>query len=91
MLTKKLTVLNPSGLHARPASNFVQTTGRFKSSVNFSKNGIVYNGKSILSVLSACVKCNDEIELHIDGIDESDALDAITSAVKSGLGETLDS
>ena len=91
MLTKKLTVLNPSGLHATPASNFVQTTGRFKSSVNFSKNGIVYNGKSILSVLSACVKCNDEIELHIDGIDESDALDAITSAVKSGLGETLDS
>lgn len=90
MVTEKITVLNPSGLHARPASNFVQTTGQFKSTVHFSKSGNIYNGKSILSVLSACVKYKDEIELQVNGSDESEALYTISTAIKSGLGEKIE-
>lgn len=89
MVTEKITVLNPSGLHARPASNFVQTTGQFKSTVHFSKGGNIYNGKSILSVLSACVKYKDEIELQINGSDENKALDFISAAIKNGLSEEI--
>ena len=89
MLTKKITILNPSGLHARPAGNFVKTAGKFNSAVTFAKNGRCFDGKSIISVLSACVKLHDEIELRIEGSDEEAACSAITDAVNSGLGEQI--
>ena len=45
------------------------------------------NAKSVLSVLGACVKCGDEIELICDGADEQEAMAAITELINSGLGE----
>ncbi|MDQ9887907.1 HPr family phosphocarrier protein, partial [Acinetobacter pittii] len=45
------------------------------------------NAKSVLSVLGACVKCGDEIELVCDGPDEQEALDSLVKAIESGLGE----
>ena len=45
------------------------------------------NAKSVLSVLGACVKCGDEIELVCEGADEQEALKALTDAISSGLGE----
>ena len=51
------------------------------------KDGKTYMGKSIVSVLSACVKCGTEIELVADGNDEAQALQDMVSAVNSGLGE----
>lgn len=89
MITKKIVVLNPSGLHARPASNFVKITGAYKSKIDFVKDGKTYNGKSILSVMAACVKCKEEIELQIDGADEADALQAIEKGIQEGLGEEI--
>ena len=74
MVSQKVTVMNASGLHARPANAFV-------------KDGKTYMGKSIVSVLSACVKCGTEIELVADGNDEAQALQDMVSAVNSGLGE----
>ena len=90
MKKEKIVVLNPSGLHARPAGCFVKKASQFKSRVQFEKNGNLYNGKSILSVLSACVKAKEEIELQIEGPDEEDALFAITEAVRDGLGEPIE-
>ena len=45
------------------------------------------NAKSVLSVLGACVKCGDEIELTCEGVDEQEALDNMVAAIESGLGE----
>ena len=90
MLTERIVVLNPSGLHARPASNFVKAAGHFKSDINVKKKGTIYNGKSMLSILAACIKCQDEIELQIDGPDEEEALKTLTMAIKEGLGEKIE-
>ena len=89
MISKTIAVLNPSGLHARPASVFVQTLSKFQSSAEFTKDGEDYNAKSIVDLLMACVKCNDVIELRIDGEDEEEAMETILQAVSTGLGEEL--
>ena len=87
MLTQKITITNPSGLHMRPAGVLVKTVQPFRSDVMFGIRGSQYNAKSMLNVLSACVKCGDEIELSIDGEDERDCMDAVAAAVENGLGE----
>lgn len=89
MKNLKITVSNPSGLHARPASAFVRATTKFDSNVSFKKADQVYNAKSIIAIMSACVKCNEEIEILADGEDEDEAIDAIAAAIRSGLGEQI--
>ncbi|MCI8292439.1 MAG: HPr family phosphocarrier protein [Hespellia sp.] len=91
MLTEKITICNPSGLHARPASQFVYIAGLFQSSIFFRKVGddTLYNAKSILSVLTACVKFQMEIELQINGPDEEAAFRTICAAVENGFGEAI--
>ena len=55
--------------------------------MNFRFGNISGNAKSVLSVLGACIKCGDEVEFICDGPDEKEALCAMVSMVKSGLGE----
>ena len=78
MISQKITVNNPSGLHLRPAGALCNEAIKY---------GAKSNAKSVLSVLGACVKCGDEIELICDGTDEQAAMEALTSAISSGLGE----
>ena len=66
MLSKTLTVVNPSGLHLRPAGVLSQ---------------------SVLNVMAAGIKSGTEITLICDGEDEADAMDTISKAIESGLGE----
>ena len=87
MVSQKVTVMNASGLHARPANAFVKEAVRHGCNILIKKDGKTYMGKSIVSVLSACVKCGTEIELVADGNDEAQALQDMVSAVNSGLGE----
>ena len=85
MVSQKVTVMNASGLHARPANAFVKEAVRHAGcNILIKKDGKTYMGKS---VLSACVKCGTEIELVADGNDEAQALQDMVSAVNSGLGE----
>ena len=55
--------------------------------ITFQFRDTTANAKSVLSVLGACVKSGDEITLICEGEDEQEALDALTAAVESGLGE----
>ena len=87
MLSRKIVINNPSGLHMRPAGIFVKTLSPFKSHVGFEIRGNTYNAKSMINVLAAAVKCGDEIELIINGIDEQDCMDAVVAEIKNGLGE----
>ena len=73
MVSQKVTITNPTGLHLRPAGILCKTAMQFRSAV--------------LSVLGACVKSGDEIEFHCEGADEKEALTAMVEAVESGLGE----
>ena len=87
MLSKSIIIKNPSGLHMRPAGVFVKACTPFQSDVFFDINGGTYNGKSMIKVLSAAVKCGDGIELRVDGEDETECMDAMVAAIESGLGE----
>ena len=87
MRSCKVQVKNPIGLHLRPAGNLCKEALKYKSMVTFNFNGGTANAKSVLSVLGACVKCGDEIELVCEGEDEEKALETLTSFIESGLGE----
>ena len=85
MRSCKVQVKNPTGLHLRPAGNLCKEALKYKSMVTFNFNGGTANAKSVLSVLGACVKCGDEIELVCEGEDEEKALETLTSFIESGL------
>ncbi len=87
MVSQKVVIKNPTGLHLRPAGILCKEAMQYKSLITFSFNETTANAKSVLSVLGACVKCGDEIELSCDGEDEAEALKALVAAVESGLGE----
>ena len=87
MVSRKVTVTNPTGLHLRPAGNLCKEAMKYKSMITFQFRDTTANAKSVLSVLGASVKSGDEITLICEGEDEQEALDALTAAVESGLGE----
>ncbi|MEF9945613.1 MAG: HPr family phosphocarrier protein [Lachnospiraceae bacterium] len=87
MMKKKVTIKNPTGLHLRPAGLFCKTAMQFQSKITFEFRTTTANAKSVLSVLGACIKKGDEIELVCEGPDEEIALETMTEMVESGLGE----
>lgn len=87
MVSQKITIKNPTGLHLRPAGILCKEAMQYKSLITFKFRENTANAKSVLSVLGACVKCGDEIELFCEGEDEDAALSALIGAIDSGLGE----
>lgn len=90
MVSQKLTINNPTGLHLRPAGNLCREAMKFKCKVTFNyggEMGSVANAKSVLSVLGACIKSGDDIKLVCDGEDEAEALDYLSKYIEDGLGE----
>ncbi len=87
MVSQKVMIKNPTGLHLRPAGILCKEAMQFKSLITFKSGDSTANAKSVLSVLGACVKCGDEIEILCEGEDEAEALKALVSAIESGLGE----
>lgn len=87
MVKAKVKIKNPTGLHLRPAGIFCNEAARYQSSITFNFKNSNSNAKSVLSVLGACIKCGDEIEILCEGSDEEDALAAMLRAVEDGLGE----
>ena len=87
MVSNKVVVNNPSGLHLRPAGILCKTAIDFKSKVTLRFNEINANAKSVLGVLGACIKTGDEVEIICEGEDEEEALATIVNAIKDGLGE----
>ncbi len=85
MVTGRMTIQNEGGLQLRPAARFCEEAMGFESVITFTNNDNTANAKSILSILGACVRCGDEIEVVCVGPDEQEALAAITAAVGSGL------
>ncbi len=87
MVTQRVVIKNPTGLHLRPAGNLCKVAMNFKSHITFMYGDNSANAKSVLSVLGACIKCGDELELRCEGPDEEEALQALVAAIESGLGE----
>ena len=87
MVSEIVKIVNPTGLHLRPAGNLCREAMKYKSQITFEYDGNIANAKSVLSVLGACIKSGDEINLICEGEDEEEALSAITKYIKDGLGE----
>ncbi len=87
MVSQKVIIKNPTGLHLRPAGILCKEAMQFKSLITFSYRENTANAKSVLSVLGACVKCGDEIEFVCEGVDEAEALEKLVQVVENGLGE----
>lgn len=87
MVSQKVVIKNPTGLHLRPAGILCKEAMQFKSLITFTFRDSTANAKSVLSVLGACVKSGDEIEFVCEGEDEEEALKTLVAAVESGLGE----
>ena len=87
MVSKEVTVVNPSGLHLRPAGYLSQTALRFKSDIVIECKDRRVIAKSVLNVMAAGIKCGTKVKVVCDGLDEDEALRAVCEAIKSGLGE----
>lgn len=87
MITQKVVIKNPTGLHLRPAGNLCKVAMNYKSHITFMYGDNSANAKSVLSVLGACIKCGDELLFKCEGPDEQEAMNALVSAIENGLGE----
>lgn len=85
MVSQKVVIKNPTGLHLSAAGILCKEAMQFKSLITFRHRDSVANAKSVLSVLGACVRCGDEIEFVCEGEDESEALSGIVAVVESGF------
>ena len=74
-----LTVIDPSGLHARPAARFVQAASRFASRIVIRKDGREADAKSLIALLGLTIRPSTEITLTADGPDADEALDALAA------------
>jgi phosphotransferase system HPr (HPr) family protein len=79
MPERRLIVIDPAGLHARPAARFVQVASRFSSSVTIRLGDRTADAKSLIGVLGLTIRPGTEIVLVTDGPDAEIALDALTA------------
>lgn len=87
MVSDKVRVTDETGLHLRPAGILCQMACKYQCKIEIVTPKGKANAKSILSVLGACVRCDDEIEIVCAGEDEERALTEIKEAIERGLGK----
>lgn len=85
MCVKDVVIQNQVGLHARPATFFIQKANEFKSSIWVEKDERKVNAKSLLGVLSLGIVGGTTIKIIVDGSDKKEALDALVALVESGF------
>ena len=83
MYTREITVKNEVGLHARPATYFIQKANEFKSGIWEEKEERRVNAKSLLGVLSLGIMKDTTVTLIADGSDEKEAVDALAELIEN--------
>ena len=87
MVSRNITIQNSVGLHARPATFFIQKANSYKCSVWVEKDDCRVNAKSLLGVLSLGIVKGTTITLIADGIDEAKAVVGLCDLIDSGFAE----
>ena len=90
MVSKNIIVVNPSGLHLRPAGVLAKTSMKFKCDVIIEWGEKRVDAKSVLNVMGAGIKTGSHICLKCNGPDEEEALEEVSEAIETGLGEAID-
>lgn len=87
MISRDIVIVNSSGLHARPATFFIQKANSYKSTIWVEKDDRRVNAKSLLGVLSLGVAKGMTVTLIADGSDENEALEGLAKLTESGFAE----
>ena len=87
MITKEVVINNQVGLHARPATFFIQKANEFKSSIWVEKEERRVNAKSLLGVLSLGIVKGTEVRIIADGADENEAIETLSALIDSDFSE----
>ena len=87
MVSKEVTVTNSVGLHARPATYFIQKANTYKSSVWIECGDRRANAKSLLGVLSLGISKGSKVCIIADGLDETEAVDGLEALILKGFNE----
>ena len=87
MVIKSVTITNQVGLHARPATFFIQKANEFRCSIWVEKDDRKVNAKSLLGVLSLGIVCGTTINLIADGPDENEAVETLAELINSKFAE----
>lgn len=87
MTEQEVLIQNKTGIHARPASIFVQTASKFKSKIQVKAKGKAVDAKSILMLMSMGLVKGTDIVICAEGPDEQDAVKTLVDLVKSKFGE----
>ena len=87
MYSKEVVLQNQVGLHARPATFFIQKANEFKSSIWVEKDERKVNAKSLLGILSLGIARGNNINIIADGVDEKQAVDALVDLIESNFSE----
>ena len=87
MVSREVKIINSIGLHARPATFFIQKANEFKSSIWVEKDDRKVNAKSLLGVLSLGIVGGTTIKIIVDGSDEKEALEGLVNLVESGFAD----
>ena len=87
MITKKLTILNKLGLHARAAAKLVSTANKFESKIIITKDGKNADARSIMKLLMLSASQGSSIRVEIDGADQNDAMESIEKLFNNKFDE----
>ncbi|HXQ27720.1 MAG TPA: HPr family phosphocarrier protein [Gemmatimonadales bacterium] len=87
MIERDAPIVNPLGMHARPAAEFVKTASRFRSRVEVRKGDLTVNGKSIMGVMMLAAEFGSSVVIRADGEDAQDAMAALLALVADGFHE----
>lgn len=88
MVSKKVMVVNEQGMHMRPAGELAKAVKAHPDcEVTLSVNGKTVKAKSPMQIMSACIKCGNEVEIVCDGADEQEVLNEIAAMFENGFGE----
>jgi phosphocarrier protein len=87
MITRRVTITNKLGLHARASAKLTKLAGSFKSEIFMSRNGRRVNAKSIMGVMMLAAGVGSEVEIEASGADEEAAIAAITRLIEDKFGE----
>ena len=87
VVERTVPIVNPLGLHARPAAEFVKLAAKFAAEITVAKDGYAVNGKSIMGVMTLAAECGSRITIKASGPDADAAVEALAALVARGFGE----
>ncbi len=86
-LKAEITLPTENGLHARPATKFVETANKFESEITISKDGMLVNGKSVIEILTLAAEKGSRLVISASGEDAEQAVKVLVKLVESGFKE----